>query len=119
MVRKSKPTQLVLSLHLSSQAAKEVVGPPPGSAVNTFSQPQKVVGGSNMSEVASFSKIEIRAEGERIVTQGEPLESCWILLAGKAALSVWEDEETDFRFNTTNIVLYTEVFDLPTCLSKP
>ena len=58
-----------------------------------------------MSEVASFSKIEIRAEGERIVTQGEPLESCWILLAGKAALSVWEDEETDFEGESSMSIL--------------
>ena len=63
------------------------------------------MGGSNMSEVASFSKIEIRAEGERIVTQGEPLESCWILLAGKAALSVWEDEETDFEGESSMSIL--------------
>ena len=29
------------------------------------------------------------------------------------------EENGQSRFNTTNIVLYKEVFGLPTCLSKP
>lgn len=72
----------------------------------------KVVGENNMGEIASFAKMEIRGEGERIVTQGEPLESFWILLAGKAAMSVWEDEDTDFNGESSMSIL-ENCLDLP------
>ena len=66
---------------------------------------KKVVRENNMSDIASFTKMEIRGEGDRIITQGEPLESCWILLAGKAAMSVWEDELTSFNGESSMSVL--------------
>ena len=66
---------------------------------------RKVVGSSKISEVASFAKMEIHAEGDRIITQGEPLESCWILLAGKAAMSVYEDKLTSFEGESSMSIL--------------
>jgi len=73
--------------------------------LNSIAFFKKVVGSNNISEVASFAKMEIRGEGERIVTQGESLESCWILLAGKASLSVWEDGLTDFEGESSMSIL--------------
>jgi hypothetical protein len=80
--------------------------------LNSIAFFHKVVGETNMGEVASFCKMEIRGEGERIVTQGDPLESFWFLLAGTAAMSVWEDENTDFNGESSMSVLEN-------CLDQP
>ena len=80
--------------------------------LNSIAFFRKVVGSNKMADVASFAKMEIRGEGDRIITQGEPLESCWILLAGKASMSVWEDQLTDFKGESSMSILEN-------CLDQP
>ena len=56
--------------------------------LNSIAFFRKVVGSNKMADVASFAKMEIRGEGDRIITQGEPLESCCCMRIFRFSLGI-------------------------------